>query len=316
MTIDRMLDWLLYPIGTPPPDLELRSFGHVFTRLAISIGAALLAIVLFPWDGSMVSNLLVVAFGVIVLDVVVVSTLFTASVAMRLPMARLLVLAGVLACGLGVISFIPRQTKLQPCRIRMELPEFIGGWSGKDGVISKAEREMLASDTQFCRKTYSDGLGDQILVSIVLSGHDLDNSIHRPERCLPSQGWTIQDTNKLYLPVPAAPGGSLPVTRLHDYRQESYKGQVYKVYNLNYYWFIGYSDITASHLRREYVDMRDRLLYGYNQRWAYVTVAAEITQGLTPGGRDEAQTDAMVQDMIKRVYPLIVTDVGAGTATD
>jgi EpsI family protein len=316
MTIDRILDWLLYPIGTPPPELELRSFPHVLTRLCVSLAVAMLAIVLFPWDGSLLSRILTVAFVVIVLDVLLVSALVTASAVTRLPVGRLLVLVALLAVGLGSIHLVPRQTKLQPCRVRMELPEFLGDWSGKDAIVTAQEHAVLAADTQFCRKVYSDGLGDSVLVSIVLSGHDLDNSIHRPERCLPAQGWNIQDTTSLYVPIPEAPGGGVPVTRLHDVRQEKLGGQVVNVYNLNYYWFIGYSDITASHLRREYIDMRDRLMYGYNQRWAYVTVAATITKNLTPNGRDEAQTDAMIQDLIKRVYPRIVTDVGAGTATD
>ena len=38
------------------------------------------------------------------------------------------------------------------------------------------------------------------------------------------------------------------MTRLHDMRQVRLNdGHVVEVYNLNYYWFIGYSDITASH---------------------------------------------------------------------
>lgn len=204
---------------------------------------------------------------------------------------------------------IPRNTKLQPCRVRMELPELLGGWAGKPSPVSDKEHAMLAPDTQFCRKVYEDGLGDQVLVSIVLSGNDLDNSIHRPERCLPAQGWQIMDSTGLSVPVAAAPGGMLPVTRLHAMRQVGLSnGKVAQIYNLNYYWFIGYSDITASHFEREYIDMRDRLMRGYNQRWAYVTVASEVMNG-----RSEAQTDEMIQDLIKRVYPRIVTDTGAGT---
>lgn len=221
----------------------------------------------------------------------------------RLPGVRLLILQGVLVCGLGTVYFIPRETKIQPCRVRMELPELLGGWIGKPAAVTDAERTGLAPDTQFCRKVYDDGFRNQVLVSIVLSGHDLDNSIHRPERCLPAQGWLIVDSKSFGIPVPEAPGGTLPVTRLHDFQEVSVgKGRVAKVYNLNYYWFIGYSDITASHFEREYIDMKDRLLHGYNQRWAYVTVAATITNG-----RDEEQTDAMIQDLIKRVYPQIVT---------
>jgi EpsI family protein len=225
--------------------------------------------------------------------------------------SRLLILQALLACGLGTVFFIPRQTQLQPCRIRMELPSLLGGWAGKPAIVTQKEHDILAGDTQFCRKVYEDGLGDQVLVSIVLSGHDLDNSIHRPERCLPTQGWAIESTTSLSIPVPAAPGGSLPVTRLYNMREATTKsGQVVKVHNVIYYWFVGYSDITASHFEREYLDMKDRLLHGYNQRWAYVTVASNVTRGLTSegAGRDGGQIDAMLQGMIQQVYPLIVMD--------
>jgi EpsI family protein len=195
----------------------------------------------------------------------------------------------------------------------MELPEMLGGWEGKDSAVTQKERDILASDTEFCRKVYDDGFGNQVLVSIVLSGHELDQSIHRPERCLPAQGWSVEDSKRLSLPVAAAPGGMLPVTRLHNLRQTTFNGQVVNVYNLNYYWFIGYSDITASHFEREYIDMKDRLLHGYNQRWAYITVASNVTKGLpgVEGGKDEAQTDAMLQEIIERVFPLIVTNRGS-----
>ena len=223
--------------------------------------------------------------------------------------SRLLILQALLGCGLGTVFLIPRETKIQPCRVRMELPELIGGWAGKPGVVTEREHEGLAPDTQFCRKVYDDGMGDQMLVSIVLSGNDLDNSIHRPERCLPAQGWTIVESKGLSLPVANAPGGRLPVTRLHDMRQvRTEQGRVAEIYNLDYYWFIGYSDITASHFEREFIDIKDRLFHGYNQRWAYVTVAATVRPE-----RGEAQTDAMIQEMIARVYPKIVTDAGMGS---
>jgi EpsI family protein len=225
--------------------------------------------------------------------------------------SRLLILQAMLACGLGSVFLVPRETKIQPCRVRMELPEMIGGWAGKPAEVTAVERRTLAPDTQFCRKIYDDGLGDHVLVSIVLSGQDLDNSIHRPERCLPAQGWTIVDSTTRSVAVPEAPGGSLPVTRLHDMRQmRGPDGNVVDVYNLNYYWFIGYSDITASHFKREYIDIKDRLLHGYNQRWAYVTVASNVN------GRTEAQTGEMVESLIARVYPQIVTNVGAGDAAE
>jgi EpsI family protein len=228
------------------------------------------------------------------------------------PLRRLLILLALIGCGLGIAIFIPSDTKIEPCRVVMQLPESLGAWMGKDAVVTQKEHDMLAEDTKFCRKVYDDGFGGQVYVSIVLSGNDLDHSIHRPERCLPAQGWTIVDTSSLKIPVPEAPGGNLPVTRLHNMRQEKLNGHIVNVYNLNYYWFVGYSDITANHFQREYIDLKDRLLHGYNQRWAYVTVAATVTKNLIPFGRDEAQTDAMVQKLITMVYPRIVTNPQTG----
>src|SRR5581483_11540616 len=111
--------------------------------------------------------------------------------------SRLLILQALLACGLGTIFFIPRKANIQPCNVKMELPDTLGIWEGTPTEVTQKEKDGLAPDTQFCRKTYDDGFGDHILVSIVLSGNDLDNSIHRPERCLPAQGWSIVDSKQM-----------------------------------------------------------------------------------------------------------------------
>jgi hypothetical protein len=227
--------------------------------------------------------------------------------------SRLLTLLGVLVAGLGVVIFIPRDGRIQPCRVKMELPVSLGGMTGKEGKVLDKERAILAEDTQFCRKVYEDPY-NQVLVSIVLSGNDLDSSIHRPERCLPAQGWTVLDSQPVTLDIPEAPGGKLTVMRLRLMQEINVKGQAVKVYNLNYYWFIGYNDITANHFMREYIDMKDRLVHGYNQRWAYVTVASTIMQGLEPFGKDEAQTDQMLQRMITEVFPQIVPGSADATA--
>src|ERR1044071_3378464 len=163
---------------------------------------------------------------------------------------------------------------------------------------------MLATATEFARKLYTDAAGNSIYVSIVLSGADLDNSIHRPERCLPAQGWTIADTRSLE--VPLNDGKKLEVTRLHDVRQAPLRsGEMVSVYNLNYYWFVGYHHLTASHLKRTMIDIQDRVFKGYNQRWAYITVAADITKGFVPFGLNEAETDAMLRDFIRQIFPEI-----------
>lgn len=217
---------------------------------------------------------------------------------------RLVILLGVLLSGFGAVFLLPASRFNEPVGIKLVLPEYLGKWHGVDEQVSEREKATLASDTEFARKIYSDGFGNQILVSIVLSGHDLDNSIHRPERCLPAQGWTIADSRKVEIPLPDT---MLQVTRLHDVRElRTREGKLVPLYSLNYYWFVGYHHLTASHLSRTFIDIKDRVLNGYNQRWAFVTVASNITEGFIPFGQSEAQTDIMMQDFIQQLSPRLI----------
>jgi EpsI family protein len=187
------------------------------------------------------------------------------------------------------------------------LQESIGQWSGASEKVTQRELEELAADTTFARRLYSNAFGDHILVSIVLAGEDPDNSIHRPERCLPAQGWTVVDSRMVTVNSPALPSGQLKVTRLHNQRKiEDEKGSSHTLYNLNYYWFVGYTAVTPSHIDRALMDIRDRVTKGYNQRWAYVTVASNITEGLVKFGRSERQIDQMIQSLIQELSPRIM----------
>jgi len=218
---------------------------------------------------------------------------------------RLLILQIILLIGLSSVFLVPSSPKIQPSGVKLELPEILGIWQGESLPITEKELAVLAKDTEFARRLYQNPFGDQIFVSIVLSGQDLDNSIHRPERCLPAQGWTIADSRALSIPLSS--GQRLKVMRLHDVRDATTTdGKVFKRYNLNYYWFIGADDLTASHFERTFIDIRDRIFRGTNQRWAFVTVAADITKGLTRFGRSDDEVDRMLQEFITQLFPQIV----------
>ena len=219
---------------------------------------------------------------------------------------RLLLVQVLLVLGLGSVAFLPKVANSTPQGISLTLPSSVGVWFGEDQKITEQELAVLARDTEFARKLYTNGRGDQIFASIVLSGQDLDNSIHRPERCLPAQGWSIADSRVVKIPIPNSSPPSLDVTRLHNIRKVvTSDGRTIPIYQLNYYWFVGAHDITASHLRRTYIDIRDRIMHGYNQRWAYITVAAQVTEGVTQFGRSEKETDAFIQQFIADLFPEI-----------
>jgi EpsI family protein len=219
---------------------------------------------------------------------------------------RLIILQTILLIGFGSVFLLPRQSHSQPMGVTMELPDFIGDWFGVPQKVTQAELDELASDTTFARRIYSNGRGDNILASVVLAGEDPDNSLHRPERCLPAQGWTVMESKIVAVKAPSLPNGGLKVTRLHSQQKfPDQTGKVRTIYNLNYYWFIGVNDVTPSAIGRSVLDIRDRVVRGIDQRWAYVTVAANIGEGNTKFGRTEKETDQLIQDFIAKLYPTI-----------
>lgn len=220
--------------------------------------------------------------------------------------SRLSLLLAVLLGGLSTVLFLPKQLSYQPVGIELRLPESSGEWDGREVQVSEREIAILGVGTEFSRKNYTNGRGDEITVSIVLSGQDMNTSIHRPERCLPAQGWTIADKHSLLVPVPGR--GAVPVTCLHNVRNVTHEDKPVSIHNLSYYWFAGHTDLTASHLDRTIIDIRDRILHGYNQRWAYITVSAVVTQNLQKFGRTEAETSRMIEDFIKRLVPVLHKD--------
>lgn len=216
--------------------------------------------------------------------------------------SRLAILLAALLGGLSCIFLLPKQLGFQPVGVRLKLPEILGEWWGHEMPITKQEHEVLGPETEFARMDYENARGDHVLVSIVLAGQDMMTSIHRPERCLKAQGWEFKPGGERIVKVPNR--GLVPVTRIHNHR--IVKGDL--VENLCNYWFVGNADLTASHMERVWMDSRDRLLAGYVQRWAMVMISADITKGRVRYGRDEVQTDQLLDGFIQQLAPHIFKD--------
>lgn len=237
---------------------------------------------------------------------------------------RLAALLAVLLGGLGSVFLLPAQSKiLQPTGIDLALPDTVeGGWLGADQAVGDKERLVLGLGTEFSRKEYRRARGntlrggDAVQASVVLAGHDMNTSIHRPEWCLPSQGWTIENSSQVEIFIPDR--GKIVATRLKNMRfildKDTGKpiadkdGNKIILRNLDYYWFVGCNDITGSHLTRNLIDITDRVLRGYNQRWGFMTVAANITDNLQMDGLDEKETDEMIQSFIQKLVPMTHKD--------
>ena len=134
----------------------------------------------------------------------------------------------------------------------------IGGYRSEPVEVSEAERHVLPDDTGFDKRRYEDEAGNWFQVSVVIGGKS-KSSIHRPELCLPGQGFqmiaprTVEVGGVEWHCVTLA-RGAVPAC-----------GFAYTFFNQD-----GYR--TSSHLRRIFRDVWDRSIRGRIDRWVMVTV--------------------------------------------
>lgn len=215
----------------------------------------------------------------------------------------------VLGAILSLSFLIPEKAELQASSISIELPlRFdLSGWYGIKRQESPDERRVLAADTLFSkadyRLLYSDDWDKQmpdVHVSLVFSGNDMNQSIHRPEMCLPGQGHlNLKATDtKLLLNN----GKEVKFTRLTTFRRNPDIPDK-KLHYIHYYTFIGKGHIQHSHMQRMLCDILDRTLKGKVQRWAYCQIGTYWSPHL---GITQEDADKLIQKLISQLLPEII----------
>jgi hypothetical protein len=224
-----------------------------------------------------------------------------------------LLLPAIVVAALSSIYFLPSAGEVAQSAIRMELPRVNGGWEFTDIPPSEGEINTLAKDTEFSKAIclrprigeYDESgrlIPDRVDLSIVLSGADINNSIHRPERCMPAQGHNILTSTDRRIDI--GNGRNIVVKRLRSVQRipiNKENTEFAQLDCLSYYFFIGHDRITNDHYGRTFVDMKDRLLKGMDQRWAYVSTSTWF--GKLPWMETEiteAEADAKLTDFVKR----------------
>lgn len=218
-------------------------------------------------------------------------------------MKRLITLNSILAIGLGSIFLLPASSKIQDSAIIMNLPPLVGDWTGGPREEASEKVKGILQAAAYENRTYTHDLTGQVVrVSMVLSSDNINQSIHRPERCLPAQGHRILETSEVSLEVDGL-SEPLQVTKLSTERRfEDADGVIHSHQCLTYYWFVGKDTLTNSHYRRTMVDMKDRLMGGFSQRWAYVT----LDSFLDATGNNEEACGKGIADLIQELVPEII----------
>ena len=186
----------------------------------------------------------------------------------------------------------------------MEFPERVGGFSGKQSEASEGEKFVLPKDTEIAKMVYSNGVGDVLNAQIVLAGAE-KRSIHRPELCLPAQGWSINGRETV--PVKLADGRTISYMKDTISRTVDVGNGVTKpLTSLYCYWFVGNGASTPSHLMRLFLTSWDRVVHHKNHRWAYVAVSAPVLEGFTRNGKNTVATQKMIDEFIAEIGPVVM----------
>ena len=159
-----------------------------------------------------------------------------------------------------------------PNPVLTEAPEIslgeIEGFTGEDLPASEAELSTLPDDTIIVKKAYMRG-DVWFAVTCVIGGRS-KQSLHRPELCLPSQGFqmvhprTVTVEGRDWRILDIERGYALPL------------GFAYTFFNQE-----GYA--TASHVKRIFRDSLDRSLRNRVDRWVMVTVNGSVADDGTMG---------------------------------
>ncbi len=170
--------------------------------------------------------------------------------------------------------------------------------------VTKLELEWLPPDTTYGRRRYTFPDETWIESSVVLMGQDR-TSIHKPEYCLPGQGFSIDLREVVTIPILQPHAYDLPVMKLTTSKTaHDRNGREVPLRGVYIYWFVADGKLATRHLDRMWMMTKGLLSEGELQRWAYVTYFA-----ICQPGDEEATFDKMARFIAESV-PQFQTTTG------
>jgi hypothetical protein len=163
--------------------------------------------------------------------------------------------------------------------MKIDLPEHVLDFTSTNVPEPEVVLGYLPPDSSYAERLYSAPGGPQVTATIVLMGGDR-TSIHKPDYCLPGQGWTIRDKSVVNIPVAGARNYELPVARwVISNSYATPDGQKQEVSGLYVFWFVADGEQTPDNFERMWWLGSDLLRTGVLQRWAYVSYFAACAPG-------------------------------------
>jgi len=155
--------------------------------------------------------------------------------------------------------------------MKIDLPEHVLDFTSSNLPEPEVVLGYLPKDTSFAERIYHAPDGFWASATIILMGADR-TSIHRPDYCLPGQGWSIGAKTAVNIPIGGGQPYELPVMKwVVRNSLQTPDGQKQEVSGIYVFWFVADHEQTADNFQRMWWLARDLLRTGVLQRWAYVS---------------------------------------------
>ena len=196
------------------------------------------------------------------------------------------------------------------------LPQNIPGVLSSNLPIDTTVLNTLPPDTTYGRGVYIWTNGYWALLNVVLMGRDR-YSIHQPQWCLVAQGWTIEKTETVSIPMERPAPYVLMANKLSLARQavttngipiHDREGRPTYEEALYVYWFLTDRKITPDEESRVWSRAKTMLTQKEIERWAYVSYFETCLPG------QEAATFGHLEDFIRASVPEFQTATGEPVA--
>lgn len=156
-------------------------------------------------------------------------------------------------------------------RMKFDLPAHVLDFTSTNVPESDVVLGYLPKDTSYAQRHYTAPDGIWAMANIILMGADR-TSIHRPDYCLPGQGWRIGEKTEVKLPIAGPHPYELPVKKwiIHN-AFTGPDGQKQAVSGIYVFWFVTENQTTDDFPAMLKSMLFHQLRHGVLQRWAYVS---------------------------------------------
>jgi exosortase len=159
---------------------------------------------------------------------------------------------------------------------RPELPLTLGGYQGSENDMTPKEKNLLDEGVKLMRTLYISP-SRQIIATVILSGFE-KRSLHRPEVCLPNQGWTV--TERMPVSLHLEDGRDIDIMMMRIFRDvEPQPGVRIRTRAINFYWYIGSDGTTcADHYEHVFLSYFDAVFRNIQHRWAMASIFVPLPE--------------------------------------